>query len=93
MKTKSQVIFATFIALILGFSHISAIAQNPTARVQVIHNSADNAAEFVDVWLDDVLLIDNFEFKSATPFINTPTNQEFTISITDPNNSSPDNPI
>jgi len=93
MKTKSQVIFATFIALILGFSHISAIAQNPTARVQVIHNSADNAAEFVDVWLDDVLLIDNFEFRSATPFFDAPADQEFTISIAGPGSSSPDNPI
>jgi len=93
MKTKSQIIFATFIALILGFSHISAIAQNPTARVQVIHNSADNAAEFVDVWLDDVLLIDNFEFRSATPFIDAPAEQEFKISIKDSDSKSATDPL
>ena len=31
-----------------------------TARVQIIHNSADLAADTVDVWLNDQLLIDNF---------------------------------
>ena len=40
------------------------------ARVQVIHNSADAADEVVDVWLDDQLLLDNFEFRTASPFID-----------------------
>ncbi|MDA3943423.1 MAG: hypothetical protein PF694_07775, partial [Bacteroidetes bacterium] len=39
------------------------------ARVQVIHNSADAAAEVVDVWLNDELLLDNFAFRTASPFI------------------------
>ncbi|MFO7613129.1 MAG: DUF4397 domain-containing protein, partial [Bacteroidales bacterium] len=51
------------------------------ARVQVIHNSADAAAQTVDVWLNDILLIDDFAFRTATPFIDAPTEEEFVISI------------
>ncbi len=66
---------------------------NETARVQVIHNSADAAAAMVDVWLDDALLIDNFEFRTATPFIDAPAGEEFTIAIQGPDSQSADNPI
>ena len=40
-----------------------------TARVQVIHNSADAAAELVDVYLNETLLIPNFAFRTASPFV------------------------
>lgn len=63
------------------------------ARVQVIHNSADEAAQVVDVWLDDVLLIDDFTFRTATPFIDAPANTDFRISILPPNSTSPLDPI
>jgi hypothetical protein len=36
-----------------------------TARLQVIHNSADLAASTVDVWLDNTLLLDNFAFRTS----------------------------
>lgn len=65
----------------------------PTARVQVIHNSADAAAEVVDVWLDNTLLIDDFEFRTATPFIDAPANTSFTISITERSSQSPENAV
>lgn len=55
----------------------------PTARVQVIHNSADLAAEFVDVWLNDGVLVDNFEFRTASPFIDAQAGVPFVISISD----------
>ncbi|MEZ5083960.1 MAG: DUF4397 domain-containing protein [Bacteroidales bacterium] len=64
-----------------------------TARVQVIHNSADAAAEMVDVWLNDALLLDNFTFRTASPFIDAPAGEEFTISIKGPDSMNPDNPI
>ena len=63
------------------------------ARVQVIHNSADAAAEVVDVWLNDELLLDNFEFRTASPFIDAPAGEEFTISIKGPDSMNPDDPI
>jgi hypothetical protein len=52
-----------------------------TARVQVIHNSADAAAASVDVYLDDALLLDNFAFRTASSFIDAPAGTEFTITI------------
>lgn len=69
------------------------VEQPPTARVQVIHNSADAAAAEVDVWLDDTLLLDNFAFRTASPFVNAPAGVEFTIAIQGPDSTSPDNPI
>jgi hypothetical protein len=61
------------------------------ARVQVIHNSADAAAEYVDVWLNDILLIDNFQFRTATPFIDAPANVDFDITIQPANSTDTTN--
>lgn len=63
------------------------------ARVQVIHNSADAAAEMVDVWLDNTLLLDNFEFRTASPFVDAPAGVEFTIAIKGPDSQDPIDPI
>ncbi len=40
-----------------------------SARVQVIHNAADPAADSVDVYINGVRAINNFAFRAATPFI------------------------
>ena len=65
-------------------------AQN-TARVQAIHNSADAAASMVDVWLKtnlgSQLLIDDFGFRTATPFIDAPAGTPITLAIA-PSNST-----
>ena len=42
------------------------------ARVQLVHNSADPAADTVDVYVGDDLLLDDFMFRTATPFIDVP---------------------
>ncbi len=57
------------------------------ARLQVIHNSADAAASVVDVWLNNTLLIDNFEFRTASPFIDAPAGVDFDVVI-QPSNST-----
>jgi len=64
-----------------------------TARVQVIHNCADAAAATVDVWLNDGLLIDDFEFRNATPFIDAPAGAPFDITITGPMATDTTNPV
>jgi hypothetical protein len=51
------------------------------ARVQVVHNSPDPATSVVDVYLGSTLLIDDFEFRTATPFVDIPANQEITLSV------------
>lgn len=58
---------------------VSSFAQ--TARVQIIHNSADDAATEVDVYLNGDLLVDNFTFRNATPFIDAPAGTEIDIDI------------
>jgi hypothetical protein len=52
-----------------------------TSRVQVIHNCADAAAATVDVWLNETLLIDNFQFRKASPFIDAPAGVAFDVTI------------
>jgi hypothetical protein len=52
-----------------------------TARIQVIHNSADVIAEKVDVYLDGMLIVDDFEFRTATPFVDVPANRNIDVDI------------
>jgi hypothetical protein len=59
-----------------------------TARLQVIHNAADPGAAIVDIYIDDALLIDDFGFRKASPFIDAPANTEFVIGVAPPNSSS-----
>ncbi|MBN1340927.1 MAG: DUF4397 domain-containing protein [Bacteroidales bacterium] len=81
--------FGLYVALTAGGDLIELPLYEPTARLQVIHNSADAAAAVVDVWANDVKLLDNFAFRSATPFIDVPAETPITISITGPGSTSP----
>ncbi|QQS52744.1 MAG: DUF4397 domain-containing protein [Bacteroidota bacterium] len=71
--------FGLYVALPTG-GNLVALPKS-TARVQVIHNSADAAADSVDVYLNDALLLNNFAFRNASPFINAPANTEISIDI------------
>ena len=51
------------------------------ARAQVIHNSADDMAEMVDVYLNGDLLLEDFAFQTATPFVDLPANVDASIDI------------
>ncbi|HEY9114488.1 MAG TPA: DUF4397 domain-containing protein, partial [Bacteroidales bacterium] len=85
--------FGLYVALPSGGELVELPMYEPMARVQVIHNSADAAAAVVDVWLNDALLIDNFAFRTASPFIDAPAGVEFTIAIQGPDSESAENPI
>ena len=61
---------------------------SPTARVQVVHNSADAAAATVDVWLNNTLLLDDFAFRTASPFVDAQAGVDLTVGIA-PANSAP----
>ena len=79
------------IGLIAFFSLAYAAPVFSQARVQVIHNSADAAASVVDVWLNDQMLIDNFAFRTASPFIDAPAGERFDITIQPANSTDTTN--
>lgn len=54
-----------------------------TATAQIIHNSADAAAEYVDIFVDDVLTLDSVRFRSATGFLSLPDSFNLKISPAD----------
>ena len=78
--------FGLFVALPSGGELIP--LPESTARVQVIHNSPDPAAAVVDVYLNDALLLDNFAFRTATPFVDVPAGVDFTIGVAPPTSTS-----
>ncbi len=85
--------FGLWFTSALGGNLIKLAEYSPTARVQIIHNSADEAAEIVDIWLDDELLLDNFAFQTASPFTSVKAAEEITISVKGPDSQNPDNPL
>lgn len=64
------------------------VVEEPTAQVQVIHNAADPAAERVDVYINGDLTLDNFEFRSATNYVDLPANTPVFVGIADSASSS-----
>lgn len=61
-----------------------------TFKLQAFHNCADPIADTVDVWLINrttnvnLRAIPNFAFRTATPFLTLPANQELALGITLP---------
>ncbi len=66
---------------VLANGTVVELPQLTTARLQVIHNSADAAAARVDVYLNGSLLLDNFGFRRATPFIDAPAGVPLSIAV------------
>jgi hypothetical protein len=58
------------------------------SRLEVIHNAADAAAEEVDVYLNGEMLIDNFEFRTTSGFIDAPAAMPLEIAVAGANSIS-----
>ncbi|MDZ7623862.1 MAG: DUF4397 domain-containing protein [Ignavibacteriaceae bacterium] len=67
---------------------ISSLIAQQTTRLQVIHNAADPVASVVDVYVNGNLAIDDFGFRTATPFIDIPANTLLNIGIAPGNSGS-----
>jgi hypothetical protein len=63
--------------------------QVTTARLQVIHNAADPAAEVVDVYVNGDLFLDDFAFRTATPYVDVPAGVNLNIGVAPGNSSGP----
>ncbi|MEM1057402.1 MAG: DUF4397 domain-containing protein [Bacteroidota bacterium] len=63
------------------------------ARLQVIHNAADPGAEVVDVYVNGDLLLDDFAFRTATPFISVPSGVDLEVAIQPGTSTSAENPL
>ncbi len=62
------------------------LPSSPFARVQIIHNSPSAA---VDVYADTTRLLNDFAFRTATPFVNIPAGDTLRISIAPATSQSP----
>lgn len=81
--------FGLFAALPSG-QVIALPADRPLARLQVIHNAADPAAAAVDVYVNGDLLLDDFAFRAATPFIDVPAGVTLNVGIAPGTSTSAD---
>ena len=71
--------FGLFAALASGaVIELPSISQ---ARLQIIHNAADPAASMVDVYVNGALLLDDFEFRTATSYIDVPADVLLNIGV------------
>ncbi|TXB64306.1 DUF4397 domain-containing protein [Vicingus serpentipes] len=67
--------------LALGVFLIPSIAFSQTARLQIIHNSADAIADPVDIYVNGVLLHNDVPFRAATAFENVPAGVTLNVGI------------
>lgn len=75
----SSRIFIYICALFMVAAPSALLAQ--TARLQVIHNAADPAAASVDVYINGLRALDDFAFRTATPFIDVPAGVQLSVAV------------
>jgi Ca2+-binding RTX toxin-like protein len=63
-------------------------AREVPAFLQVIHNSPYTAAAVVDVYVNDALLLNDFQFRTATPFVDVPAGVNLKIDVAPGNSTS-----
>jgi hypothetical protein len=61
------------------------LPSTPLANVQIIHNSASPT---VDVYAGQVRLIDDFAYRTATPYVLVPANRDFSVGVAADNSAS-----
>ncbi|MCB9185899.1 MAG: DUF4397 domain-containing protein [Flavobacteriales bacterium] len=84
---KSKLILS---AMLAGISSVS-VAQAQTARLEVIHNSADAAAAVVDVYVNggSTPFIDDFAFRTSSGFVDVPAGVALSIGVAPGNSTGP----
>ncbi|ALO16906.1 hypothetical protein L21SP5_03293 [Salinivirga cyanobacteriivorans] len=87
--------FGLYAALASGgmLVELPLVTEPAEAQVQIIHNSADAAAEMVDVYLNGDLIKDDFMFREATSFLSVPAEEEIVVGIAPSTSASVDDTI
>jgi hypothetical protein len=60
---------------------LPALSLNLSARCQMIHNSADAALNLVDVYLNGDIVLNDFAFRTSTPFMHLPAGNQVEIAV------------
>jgi hypothetical protein len=79
LKVQSMKTFIIRTALVLMATSYLQAAE--TAKLQVIHNAADPAAETVDIYVGGTKEFDDFKFRTATPFVELPAGVPLSIAV------------
>ena len=51
------------------------------SELQVIHNCSDPAAAVVDIYVDGMMAVDDFNYRTATPFLNLPSGVPINVGV------------
>lgn len=65
----------------------------PAALLQVIHNSPYAAAAEVDVYINGTPLLDDFAFRTATPFVSVPSGTDLLVQVAPGSSDGPEDAI
>jgi hypothetical protein len=60
------------------------VTATPTASVQLIHNVGDPLAAVVDIWVNGSVFVEDFAFRTATPFVQVPAGEELVVGVSPP---------
>lgn len=72
---------------------ISSFLFAQTASVQFINNSADENADTVDIYLNNVKIVNDFIFRTSTPFLNISSGTSINLKITKATATNSSNPL
>ena len=72
---KNKLLLLAFLLMTFGFMDAQ------TARIMAIHNSADPAANVVDVYVNNSPFIENFTFRTSSGFVDAPAGVPLTLSV------------
>jgi len=81
MKTTIKFLSIGFLLLLFQFGFSNTPTKTLPASVQLIHASSDQQLKAVDIYINGKIFIDDFQYKSATPFISVPSNMPLMIAI------------